>query len=63
MRYYYKGECIMDALSMVDFCANGVVVNWCIYLLEELNVSYEEAQDKFGTFTYGYLFLVFAMIK
>jgi hypothetical protein len=47
----------------MDFCANGVVFNWCSYLLEELLVAYEEAQEKGGTFTYGYLFLVFAIIK
>jgi hypothetical protein len=31
--------------------------------LEELLVSCEEAQDKGGTFTYGYLLLMFTMLK
>jgi hypothetical protein len=62
-RSYYKGECTLDALSMVDFCANGIVFNWCSYFLEELLVACEEAQEKGGTFTYGYLFPTFTMLK
>jgi hypothetical protein len=27
MRSYYKGECTLDALSLVVFCANGIVFN------------------------------------
>jgi hypothetical protein len=63
MRSYYKGECTLDALSVADFCANDVVFNWCSYLLEELLVACEEAQEKGGTFTYGYLLMEFAMFK
>jgi hypothetical protein len=63
MRSYYKGECIMDALSMADFCTNGIVFNYCSYMLEELLVACEEAQEKGGTFTYDYLLLAFAMLK
>jgi hypothetical protein len=59
MRSYYKGECTLDALSVADFCANGIVFNWCSYLLEELLVACEEAQEKGGTFTYGYLLVAF----
>jgi hypothetical protein len=44
-------------------CANGVFFKWCRYLLEELLVACEEAQEKGGTFTYGYLHLVFAILK
>jgi hypothetical protein len=33
MMSYYKGECTLDALSVVYFCANGVLFNWCSYLL------------------------------
>jgi len=43
MRSYYKGECTLDALSVTNFCASGVVFNWCSYLLEELLVACEEA--------------------
>jgi hypothetical protein len=50
MHSYYKGECTLDALSVADFCANGVVFNWCSYLLEELLVACEEAQEKGGNF-------------
>jgi hypothetical protein len=46
MRSYYKGECMLDALSITYFCANGDVFNWCSYLLEELLVACEEAQEK-----------------
>jgi hypothetical protein len=53
----------LDALSVAYFCANGVVFNWCSYLLEELLVACEEAQEKGGTFTYGYLLVAFAMWK
>jgi hypothetical protein len=60
---YYKGECTLDALSVEYFCANDVVFNWCSYLLEELLVACEEAQEKGDTFTYGYLLVVFAMLK
>jgi hypothetical protein len=63
MRSYYKGECTLDALSVADFCANGAVFNWCSYLLEELLVACEEAQEKGGTFTYGYLLVAFTMFK
>lgn len=63
MRSYYKGECMLDALSVADFCANGTVFNWCSYMLEELLVACEEAQEKGGTFTYGYLLVAFAMFK
>jgi hypothetical protein len=42
MRSYYKGECTLDALSVADFGANGVVFNWCSYLLEELLMACEE---------------------
>jgi hypothetical protein len=62
MRYYYKGECTLDALS-VGFFSNGTVFNWCSYLLEELLVACEESQEKGGTFTYGNLFLAFLMLK
>jgi hypothetical protein len=54
---------MLDSLSVVDFCANGAVFNWCSYLLEELLVACEEAQEKGGTFTYGYLLIVFSMMK
>ena len=63
MRSYYKGKCTLDSISVADFCANGVVFNWCNYLLEELLVAYEEALEKGGTFTYDYLLLMFAMLK
>jgi hypothetical protein len=53
MSSYYKGECTLYALSVADFCANKDVFNWCSYLWEEILVSYEEAQEKGGTFTYG----------
>jgi hypothetical protein len=39
------------------------VFNWCSYLLEELLIACEEAQEKGGTFTYGYLLIAFAMWK
>jgi hypothetical protein len=42
MHSYYKGECTLDALSVVDFCANGAVFNWCSYLLEEILVACKE---------------------
>jgi len=48
---------------VVDFCANGVVFNWCSYLLEELLVGCEEAQEKGETFTYGYLHVALSMNK
>ena len=60
---YYKGEYTLDALSLAYFCGNGIVFNWCSYLLEELFVSWEESQEKGGTFTYGYLLVVFSMLK
>jgi hypothetical protein len=63
MRSYYKGECTLDALSVVKFCAQGVVFNWCSFLLEELLVVCEEAQEKGGTFTYGYLLVAFIILK
>jgi hypothetical protein len=63
MRSYYKGECTLDALSIANFCTNGVVFNWCSYLLEELLVACKEAQEKGGTSNYGYLLLAFIMFK
>jgi hypothetical protein len=39
------------------------VFNWCSFLLEELLVACEEAQEKGGTFTYGYLLVAFTMLK
>jgi hypothetical protein len=63
MRSYYKGECTLDALSVADFCTNDVVFNQCSYLLEELLVACEEAQEKGGTFMYGYMFMEFTMLK
>jgi hypothetical protein len=63
MRLYYKGEFRLNALSVVYFCANGVVFNWCSYLLEELLMACMEYQEKGGTFTYGYLLLAFTMLK
>jgi hypothetical protein len=63
MRSYYKGECMLDAFSVAVFCANGIVFNWCSYLLEELIVACEEAQEKGYTFTYGYMFLAFIVLK
>jgi hypothetical protein len=39
------------------------VLNWHSYLLEELVVSCDEAQEKGGNFTYGYLLVAFAMWK
>jgi hypothetical protein len=50
---YYKEESTLDALSVIDVCTNGTVLNWCSYLLEQLLVACEEAQEKGGTFTYG----------
>jgi hypothetical protein len=63
MRSYYKGECTLDSFLVAYFCANGSVFNWCSYLLEELLVVCEESQEKGRTFTYGYLLVVFAMLK
>jgi hypothetical protein len=59
MRSYYKGECTLDALSVTNFCANGAMFNWCSYLL----VAFKEAQEKGGTFTYGYLLVEFTILK
>jgi hypothetical protein len=63
MRSYYKGECTLDALFVADFFPNGVVFNWCSYLLEELLAACEESQEKGRTFTYGYLLISFSMSK
>jgi len=63
MRSYYKGKCTLDALSVVDFFSNGVVFNWCSYLLEEVLVVCKEAQEKGGAFTYGYILVAFSMFK
>jgi hypothetical protein len=63
MRSYYKGECTLNSLSVVNFCANGAVFNWCSYLLEELLVACEEVQEKGGNFTYKYILLDFVMLK
>jgi hypothetical protein len=63
MHSYYKGVCTLDALLIVYFYANRVVFNWCNYLLEELLVTCEEAEEKGRTFTYGYLLVVFSMWK
>jgi hypothetical protein len=41
---YYRGECILDALSVLYFCTNEAMFNWCNYLLEELLIACEEAQ-------------------
>jgi hypothetical protein len=60
---YYKGECTLNALSVVNFCANGAMFNWCIYLLEEILISFEEAHEKGGIITYGYLLIAFSMWK
>jgi hypothetical protein len=54
---------MLDSLSVADFCANGVIFNWCSYFLEELLVECEEAQEKGETFTYGYFLVVFTMLK
>jgi hypothetical protein len=63
MGSYYKGECTLYSLSIADFCVNGVVFNWCSYLLEEILVVFEEAWEKGGTFTYSYLLVASAMWK
>jgi hypothetical protein len=63
MQSYYKGECTLNALYVADFYANGAVFNWYNYLLEEILVVCEEAQEKGGTFTYGYLLITFTMWK
>jgi hypothetical protein len=39
---------MLDAFSVADFCANGSMFNWCSYLLEELLLDCEEAQEKGG---------------
>jgi hypothetical protein len=54
---------MFDVLLVEDFCADGVVFNWCSYLFEELHVACEEAKEKGGTFTYGYLLLALTMLK
>jgi hypothetical protein len=46
MRSYYKGEFTLNVLSVAKFYANRVVFNWCNYLLEEILVVCEEAQEK-----------------
>jgi hypothetical protein len=63
MGSYYKGQCTLYALSVAYFCANGVVFNWCSYMLEELLVACKEVKEKGGTFTYGYLLLAFTIFK
>jgi hypothetical protein len=40
MRSYDKGKCTLDVLSVVEFCANGAMFNWCSYMLEELLVAW-----------------------
>jgi hypothetical protein len=63
MHSYYKGKCTLYAFSIAYFYANGAVFIWCRYLLEELLIACEEAQDKGGTFTYGYILIEFSMSK
>jgi hypothetical protein len=63
MRSYYKGEYTLHVFSIADFCTQGAVFNWCSFLLEELLVACEEAQEKGRTFTYAYLLVAFAMLK
>jgi hypothetical protein len=54
---------MLDSLSLVDFCANGAIFNWCSYLLEELPLACEEYQEKGRTFSYGYFLIEFTMLK
>jgi hypothetical protein len=42
IRSYYKGEYTLYALSIADFCTNGIVFNWCSDLLEELLLACKE---------------------
>jgi hypothetical protein len=54
---------MLDALSVAYFCTNDIVFNWCSYLLEELLVACEEAQNKGEPFTYGYLQMKLLIFK
>jgi hypothetical protein len=53
----------MHAGCIISNNTNGTIFNWCSYLLEELLMACEEAQEKGGTFTYGYMLLAFTMLK
>jgi hypothetical protein len=53
--HYYKGECMLDALSVGEFYAQGGKLNWCKLFMNKMLQVCANMHEKGGYFIFGYL--------
>jgi len=63
MLSYTRNECTLDVIFVVEFSKNGMPLNWCKYLLNELLQACAYAHEKSSYLSYGYLLVSLAMWK
>ena len=63
MRYYTKGECTLDTISVAEHCVQGAQLNWCSFFMNELFEDCEDNYKRATWFIYGYLIMALSMWK
>lgn len=57
MHHFYKNECMLDTISVVENFTIGTHLNWCPFLLKEMFKACEDVYKKPTHFIYGYLII------
>ena len=58
MYYFYRNECTLDTISFVEHYVEGVQLNWCAFLLQELFEAAKEIYKHVTHFIYRYIIFV-----
>jgi len=63
IKNYSRGECTLDAISIVEFYKQGAPLNLCKYLLIEMLQVCASMHELVAYFIHGYLLVAFTMSK
>jgi len=63
MRHFSRNECTMDAISVVEHCCKGEILNWSAFILNELFEACEDVYRQSTNFLFGYILMSLAMWK
>jgi hypothetical protein len=61
MTNHSQGYCTLNALSVVDFYAEGAQLNWCKFMIIEMLHACVDMKERGRHFIFGYILVVFTM--